>query len=179
MNSQLGTSMGNKFSYYLVSLNDSPSKTSPQFLGNNATLNDTNVSSTPIIQNTLNETFYYLSLKGISVEHKLLAILSCTFDLQSDGSGRLIIDSGMPVTHLPQNAYDVVKEALNSSINLPHARGSTVGLDLCFQRGNPNASLPSMIFHFKGAYIVLSKDNYLFDIGNGMLSYNVIKWVYY
>eukprot|EP00253_Pinus_taeda_P036079 PITA_36079 len=175
LNSQLGTSMGNKFSYCLVSLNDSPSKTSPLFLGNNATLNAANVSSTPIIQSTLNPTFYYLSLEGISVGGQSLTIPSVTFDLQSDGSGGFIIDSGTTVTLLKHNAYDLVKEALNSSINLPHADGSRVGLDLCFQQGSSNASFPSMTFHFKGADFDLSKDNYLSDIGSGVLCLTMVS----
>lgn len=175
LNSQLGTSMGNKFSYCLVSLNDSPSKTSTLFLGNNATLNAANVSSTPIIQSTLNPTFYYLSLEGISVGGQSLTIPSGTFDLQSDGSGGFIIDSGTTVTLLKHNAYDLVKEALNSSINLPHADGSRVGLDLCFQQGSSNASFPSMTFHFKGADFDLSKDNYLSDIGSGVLCLTMVS----
>lgn len=173
--SQLGKSRGNKFSYCLVSVNDSPSKTSTLLMGKHTKMNAATVSSTPIIQSSLNPTYYYLSLEGISVNDNLLKIPAGTFDIQSDGSGGLIIDSGTTVTYLKQNVYDAVKEALNSSINLPNADGSSVGLDLCFQQGSSNSSFPTVIFHFKGADFVLSKDNYLFDIGNGVLCLTMLS----
>jgi hypothetical protein len=159
--SQLGPSMGNKFSYCLVSRTDS-SKTSPLFIGNTASLKATTVGSTPILQSSLNN-HYYLSLEGISVGGQSLAIPTGTFDIQSDGSGGLIIDSGTTLTYLQQTAYDAVKKAMMSSINLPQADGSSVGLDLCFnQQGSSNPGFPSVTFHFKGADYDVPKENYLF-----------------
>ena len=154
--------MGNKFSYCLVSRTDSSSKTSPLFLGNSASLKATTVGSTPIVQGS-SSNHYYLSLDEISVGGQSLAIPTGTFDIQSDGSGGLIIDSGTTLTYLQQTAYDAVKKAMMSSINLPQADGSSVGLDLCFnQQGSSNASFPSMTFHFKGADYDVPKENYLF-----------------
>lgn len=169
--SQLGPSMGNNFSYCLIPFLSS--KIGSLFLGNNVALNSCNVNSTPIIQSSSNPSYYYLSLARISVNGKFLAIPAGTFDLQSDGSGGLNIDSGTTVTYLKQNAYDVVKEALNSSINLPQVDGSS--LDLCFQQGSSNSSFPTMTFHFQGAYFVLSKENYLFDIGNGVMCLTMLS----
>jgi hypothetical protein len=126
--------VGNKFSYCLVSVTDSPSKTSPLFIGQTASLNAKTVSSTPILQSSSQPTFYYLSLEGISVGGQLLDIPAGTFDLQSDGTGGLIIDSGTTVTYLEQTGYDVVKKAVISSINLPQVDGSNIGLDLCFNQ---------------------------------------------
>jgi hypothetical protein len=157
--SQLSSSMGNKFSYCLVSRTDSNSKTSPLFLGNSASLKATTVGSTPILQSS-SSNHYYLSLEGISVGGQSLAIPTGTFDIQSDGSGGLIIDSGTTLTYLQQTAYDAVKEAMVSSINLPQADGQ---LDLCFnQQGSSNPGFPSMTFHFKGADYDVPKENYLF-----------------
>nr|ACN40797.1 unknown [Picea sitchensis] len=156
--SQLGPSMGNKFSYCLVSRTDS-SKTSPLFIGNTASLEATTVGSTPLVQSS-STNHYYLSLEGISVGGQSLAIPTGTFDIQSDGSGGLIIDSGTTLTFLQQTAYDAVKEAMVSSINLPQADGQ---LDLCFnQQGSSNPGFPSMTFHFKGADYDVPKENYLF-----------------
>jgi len=107
--------------------------------------------------------YYYLSLEGISVGGQLLAIPNGTFDIQSDGSGGFVIDSGTTITYLQQAAYDAVKEAMISSINLPQADGSSVGLDLCFkQQDSSNASFPSMTFHFKGADYDVPKEYYLY-----------------
>jgi hypothetical protein len=169
--SQLGQSVGNKFSYCLVSVADSPSKTSPLFIGQTASLNAKTLSSTPILQSSLRPTFYYLSLEGISVGGKLLDIPDGTFDLQSDGSGGLIIDSGTTVTYLEQTGYDVVKEAVRSSINLPQVDGSSIGLDLCYkqQSGPSSSDFPTITFHFKGANFNLPKENYIFADSSGIL----------
>jgi len=168
--SQLGPSVGNKFSYCLVSVNDSPSKSSPLFLGQTASLNAKTVSSTPIILSSSQPTFYYLSLEGISVGGKLLNIPARTFDLQSDGYGGLIIDSGTTVTYLEQAGYDIVKKALMSSIKLPQADGSSIGLDLCYSKfGSSTSNFPSMTFHFKGADYYLPKENYIYVDSSGII----------
>ena len=93
-----------------------------------------------------------------------LDIPAGTFDIQSDGSGGVIIDSGTTLTILAQSAYDAVKTAMSSSINLPQVGDVYgVGLDLCFdQSGSSNPSFPTMTFHFKGADYNVPKENYLF-----------------
>jgi hypothetical protein len=164
--SQLGPSLGNKFSYCLVSITESAKKKSPLFLGNTASLNATTVGSTPILRTRSIPTFYYLSLEGISVNDQSLDIPPGTFDLQSDGSGGLIIDSGTTITYLPQTAYDALKNALVSSINLQQVDGSSYGLDLCFVTDGSSTSFPSVTFHFKGADFDVPKDNYLVSVGN-------------
>jgi len=169
--SQLGPSVGNKFSYCLVSVNDSPSKSSPLFLGQTASLNAKTVSSTPILLSNSQPTFYYISLEGISVGGKLLKIPARTFDLKSDGTGGLIIDSGTTVTYLEQAGYDLVKKALISLINLPQADGSSIGLDLCYQKqsGSSTPNFPTITFHFKGANYDLLKENYIYVDSSGVI----------
>jgi len=169
--SQLGPLVGNKFSYCLVSVNDSPNKTSPLFIGNNTKLNGTTVRSTPIIQSVLNPSFYYLSLEGISVGSKLLEIPAGTFDLQSNGTGGVIIDSGTTFTHLDRRGYDILKKELTSLINFPLVEGGMGGMDLCFnlQNGSANPKFPTLTFHFKGANYQLSKENYLLAASTDVL----------
>ena len=166
--SQLGPSEGTKFSYCLMSTNDSPSKTSPLFIGQSVSLKAMTVRSTPIFTSTLNPTFYYLSLEGINVGGRLLNIRAGTFDLQSDGSGRLIIDSGTTVTWLQSHAYDLLRNALKSSINLPHADGENIGLDLCWN-GSSTADFPIVTFHFRGADYDLSIENYILFDDSGVI----------
>ena len=164
--SQLIPLGANKFSYCLVSATDSPSRFSPLFIGHTASLNPTTVRSTPFITSALSPTFYYLSLEGISVGGQLLNIPAATFDLQSDGSGGVIIDPGTAVTFLQSDAYDVLKEALNSSINLPQSYANDVGLDLCYrpqQSDSSSADFPTITFHFKGADYDLPKENYIYS----------------
>jgi hypothetical protein len=87
--SQLGSSGGNKFSYCLMSVTDSPSKISPLFIGETATLNATTVSSTPLIQSSSRSSLYYLSLEGISLGGQLLNIRAGAFDSRLGDSQRL------------------------------------------------------------------------------------------
>lgn len=169
--SQLGPLVGNKFSYCLMSVTDSPSKSSPLFVGQTASLNANTMGSTPVIQSSSQPTFYYLSLEGISVGRKLLKIPAGTFDLKSDGNGGLIIDSGTTVTYLEQTGYDHVKKALMPLIHLPQADGSSIGLDLCYQHhsGSSIPKLPVITFHFKGADYYLAKENYIFVDSSGIM----------
>eukprot|EP00253_Pinus_taeda_P026843 PITA_26843 len=168
--SQLGPLLGNRFSYCLVSVTDSPSKTSPLFLGHTASLNAMTVNSTPIIQSSTNPSFYYLSLEEISVGGQSLSIPAGIFDLQLDGSGGLIIDTGTTYSFLPQTAYNAVKEALRASVDLPRANASSISLDFCFNKqGSSNPSFPTMTFHFKGADYNLALENYLLAVDSDVI----------
>ncbi|XP_057832100.2 aspartic proteinase nepenthesin-2 [Cryptomeria japonica] len=167
--SQIGSSVGNKFSYCLMSINDPPSKTSPLILGTSAGLSSKSVGTTPLLQNSAQKTFYYLSLEGISIGSKLLDIPADTFSFQSDGSGGIIIDSGTTITYLEQSGYDVLKKGLQSAVKLPEADGSAIGLDLCYTSAAATAKFPSFIFHFKGADYVLPKENYLIEDTSGLV----------
>lgn len=166
--SQIGPSVGNMFSYCLTSVTDSSSQTSPLLIGQGASSNSQTFSSTPLIQGSSQPTFYYLSLEGISYGGQLLDIPAGTFDLQSDGSGGLIIDSGTTVTYLAQAGYNSVKKAVQSAINLPKADGSAIGLDLCYS-GSSKTSFPTMTFHFKGADYSLAQENYIYVDSSGII----------
>lgn len=170
--SQLSASMPKKFSYCLMKIDDSQSKTSPLMFGESARLSGKVSSSTPIVQNSQESTFYYLLLDGISVGGKLLNIKKDTFILQSDGSGGFVIDSGTTVTYLEQAGYDAVKQELSSLIKLPVADGSQIGLDLCYKPPASRGSLPRfpiITFHFRGADYHLPRENYMVFDKSGLL----------
>lgn len=79
-------------------------------------MNGAKVKSTPMVKNSnrpdLN-TFYYISVKGISVGTTLANIPKGTFDIREDGSGGFIIDSGTTLTYLSPTAFDAVAKVLN------------------------------------------------------------------
>ena len=109
-------------------------------------------------------------LNGISFDGKLLKIPAGTFDLQSDGTGGVIIDSGTTVTYLEQAGYDLVKKAVISAINLPQVNGSNVtGLDLCYSKPSSTTKFPTLTFHFKGADYHLPKENYIYVDSSGII----------
>lgn len=162
-----------RFSYCLTRLDET--KKSPLFLGSLASLDiSEEAKSTPFLRNPNQPTFYYLSLKGITVGTRALRIPVSTFALNDDGTGGLIIDSGTSITYLEFEGYRLLKQALLLQVNLPLGDGSSVGLDLCFQvpAGASLAALelPKIIFHFDGADLVLPPENYMAaDASSGLL----------
>ncbi|GAB2293818.1 hypothetical protein Dimus_028031 [Dionaea muscipula] len=160
--SQLGV---NQFSYYLPGMDSSTATTQTGTLGLGSGANGTTTSSTvttPLIQNSLIPTFYYINPTGISVAGQKLPIPASTFAMNGNGTGGMIIDSGTTLTYVVSSAYSPVKEAMISSTNLPTVNSSSTGLDLCFQlpQNTSNVQLPTMVFHFQGGDLQLPTANY-------------------
>ena len=137
---------------------DYPSRTDLLF-GSVAELNTRGMQSTVIMNNTalpqLNS-YYYLSVEGISVGNVNVNVPRGTFDIKANGSGGFIIDSGTPYTLLPHAVFIAVGSALDSVLGLPRHNYSENGLTLCY--------LPSyydyvphlnMTFHMAGADYVI------------------------
>ncbi|KAH9293994.1 hypothetical protein KI387_040802 [Taxus chinensis] len=166
--SQLGSKVDNKFSYCLLSITDSSSQTSPLFFGQGASLSG-GAKSIPLIKSSVIPTFWYIPITGITLDGKAVDIPAGTFDLQSDGSGGMIIDSGTTVTILDEAAYSPLKDAIQSAIDLTPADGSSVGLDLCYQTSG-KVSLPSLTFNFKGGVdYELPADNFFIQASSDLL----------
>ncbi|KAJ0984485.1 hypothetical protein J5N97_002841 [Dioscorea zingiberensis] len=164
-----------KFSYCLTSIDDS--KKSPLLFGSLAELKDSATQSTPLVKNPSQPSFYYLTLKGITVGGSLLKIPSSTFAVNGDGTGGLIIDSGTSITYLEEAGYKQVKKAFLSQVKLPVADGSDVGLDLCFSMPSDTSSVevPKLVLHFDGADLDLPGDNYMvLDSSTGLLCLTVM-----
>ncbi|XP_020577466.1 LOW QUALITY PROTEIN: aspartic proteinase nepenthesin-1-like [Phalaenopsis equestris] len=167
----------NRFSYCLTSLDES--KESPLLFGKLAELKPS--STAKLLTNAEQPSFYYLSLKGISVGGNVLPIPNGTFDLQSDGSGGIIIDSGTSITYLEEAAYKLVKKAFLKGVDLPAADGSDVGLDVCFSTppGQDEVEVPKLVLHFdgdgEGGDLELPAENYMvLDGPTGLLCLTVM-----
>ncbi|KAH9317935.1 hypothetical protein KI387_019704 [Taxus chinensis] len=166
--SQLGSKVDNKFSYCLLSITDSSSQTSPLFFRQGASLSG-GAKSIPLIKSSVIPTFWYIPITGITLDGKPVDIPAGTFDLQSDGSGGMIIDSRTTVTILDEAAYSPLKDAIQSAIDLTPADGSSVGLDLCYQTSG-KVSLPSLTFNFKGGVdYELPADNFFIQVSSDLL----------
>ncbi|WOL05188.1 aspartic proteinase nepenthesin-2 [Canna indica] len=162
------------FSYCLTLVNESIS--SPFFLGSLADLNGSSgvvIQSTPLIPNPSSPPFnsyYYLSLRGISVGDTLLPIPNNTFQLHANGSGGLIIDSGSSFTSLEEAGYQALKNAIMSAVSLPLAPNRTDDL-LCYSlpSGSSPPDMPDVVFHFDGADMVFPRDKYMiWDVSEGL-----------
>ncbi|XP_008777368.2 aspartic proteinase nepenthesin-2 [Phoenix dactylifera] len=172
--SQLGLG---KFSYCLTSLDES--KKSPLLFGSLADLGGgaEKVQSIPLVKNPSQPSFYYLTLKGITVGSINLQIPSSTFELQDDGTGGLIIDSGTSITYLELAGYKMVRKAFLSQMQLPVADGTDISLDLCFSLPSDSSTVevPKLKFHFDGADLDLPADNYMIvDSSTGLLCLTVM-----
>ena len=158
--SQLGAK---KFSYCLTSIHEN--KTSSLLFGSLASSNFTgNFAETPLIQNPLQPSYYYLSLEGVTVGGALLPIPESAFQLGNDGSGGMIIDSGTTITYLQEDVFEVVKNAFISQTKLQVANSSAIGLDLCFHlpvKNEEEVKVPKLILHFKGLNLTLPVENYM------------------
>ncbi|KAG6537006.1 aspartic proteinase nepenthesin-1-like [Zingiber officinale] len=155
--SQLGDG---RFSYCLTSYGDN--KTSPLLLGAMATLSE-QAQSTPFVANPPSfPSYYYLSLLGITVGDTELPIPNTTFSMTSNGTGGVIIDSGTTLTLLVDAAYEELKGAFESQMNLTAADGSALGLDICFTYGGEEkVQGPGLVFHFEGADMNIPPENYI------------------
>lgn len=152
-----------KFSYCLTSIDDTEAST--LLMGSLASVsgNSNAIKTTPLIQNPLQPSFYYLSLEGISVGGKRLAIKKSTFKLQEDGSGGIIIDSGTTITYLEESAFDLVKKEFTSQMGLSVDNSGATGLELCFTLPSDSSEVevPKFVFHFKDADLELPGENYM------------------
>uniref|UniRef100_A0A7N0TUU6 Peptidase A1 domain-containing protein n=1 Tax=Kalanchoe fedtschenkoi TaxID=63787 RepID=A0A7N0TUU6_KALFE len=170
--SQLGEP---KFSYCLVSI-DSSKGSSSLLMGSLAKINDTkedgSMVTTPLIKNPSQPSFYYLGLQGITVGATRLPIKESTFDLQEDGTGGMIIDSGTTITYLEQSAFDELKSEFISQTQLSVDDSGSTGLDLCFKlpAGADQVQVPKLKFHFEGGDLDLPGENYMIgDSGLGVV----------
>lgn len=168
-----------RFSYCLTPLFDS--STSTLLLGSGACSNSTNALSTPIVINPAIPSLYYINLKGISIGGDILQIPTNAFEIASDGSGGMIIDSGSTFTGLISSAYMMVREKVRSIVNLPVSEYTiNPAIDLCFvSKSNSIPNMPDMILHFDAGDLILPKENYMLILpGSGLLCLAMIEFPY-
>ncbi|KAG8371555.1 hypothetical protein BUALT_Bualt13G0100100 [Buddleja alternifolia] len=161
-----------KFSYCLPSFGSN--RTSTLAIGSeanayaNATTPGDSIMNTPLIRNPSLASFYYVTLKGLTVGETLLPIDSSTFEIQPDGSGGMFIDSGTTLTFLEESAFNLVKEEFSNQIKLPINFDGD--LELCFTlpaQGEP-FEVPRLKLHFQGADLELSPENYFIALDDNL-----------
>ncbi|CAL4914127.1 unnamed protein product [Urochloa decumbens] len=123
------------------------------------------VQTTPLIQSPgAVSTFYYLSLRSITVGSTRLPVPESAFALARNGSGGTIIDSGTSVTLLPPLVYGLLHDAFVAQVDLP----VTTDEPLCFAvSGKKKHEVPKLSFHFEGATLDLPRENYVYEIEDG------------
>jgi len=172
---QLGTATGGKFSYCLVPLswNEKPSKLN---FGANAVVAGRGTVSTPLIIKDPEDpkdpkTFYHLTLEAVSVGKTRVEFNSGSSP--SADEGNIFIDSGTPLTHLPQDFYDKIEVAVVEQVkqvklirrNCPH-----LSHGICYRATTVDGlGIPTVTFHFKGADVELNSGNTFVQVADGII----------
>ncbi|GAU46736.1 hypothetical protein TSUD_402700 [Trifolium subterraneum] len=146
--SQLGDSIGHKFSYCLIpSYSNSTSKLK---FGDEAIINGNGVVSTPLIIKSSHPTYYYLNLEGITVGEKTVQT--------SQIDGNIIIDSGTTFTYLEPNFYNDLIASVKEVIGVEEVKDPPTPFSFCFIYGDQTKA-PDFVFHFTGADVILKLEN--------------------
>lgn len=149
--SQVGYMYGNKFSYCFTNFLHTRSSSALIF-GDDpmGTKLKGPIQYTPFVPNPLVETFYYVGIEAVEVGGVILPILSDVWDIDKNGNGGAVIDSGTTLSFFVQPAYDIIVQAFKEAIDYPLAP-PTAGLSVCYNvSGISNPLLPSFSVVFKG-----------------------------
>ncbi|KAI4312548.1 hypothetical protein MLD38_037355 [Melastoma candidum] len=160
--SQIGRRYGRIFSYCLV----------PFFLRSSSKINFGSTAhvagrgtvSTPLIRRS-QETFYYLTLEGISINGKKFTTSGSS---HGTGEGNIIIDSGTTLTSLPHDLYKQVEPAISAAIHLPKVKDPSGSLNLCYQSSGDFKAAPNITVHFTGADVELNWYNAFVKVTEGI-----------
>lgn len=149
------------FSYCLVD-RDSDSASTLEF---NSAL-PPNAVTAPLRRNPQLDTFYYLGLTGMSVGGQLLRIPETAFQIDENGNGGIIIDSGTAVTRLQTETYEALRTAfVNGTQGLQSTSGVAL-FDACYDLSSKKSvEVPTVSFHFAdGKVLPLPAKNYLIPV---------------
>ncbi|EPS73389.1 hypothetical protein M569_01371, partial [Genlisea aurea] len=166
---QLSDSINGKFSYCLTLIDSSsPSKIS---FGTDATVSGNNTVTTPLARNNFQDTFYFLTLEGLSVGSRRFHHKTKPSDSSSASSeGNIIIDSGTTLTYLPQDLYDQLESALVETIVGKRVKDSQGVFGLCYAAPARNRfRAPPIVAHFRGADLVLDEISTFLEVEQGVI----------
>ncbi|XP_031501339.1 aspartic proteinase nepenthesin-1-like [Nymphaea colorata] len=167
---QLGPLIGYQFSYCLGGY--SAFDKSKLTLGPSSHLIKANTTtSTPLLMNPGNQRQYFVTLLGISVGGKRLPISESAFQVQSDGSGGVLVDSGSTFTGLVEEAYKLVHEAFLTEVGQQfYLYNPDLRLDACLNGLPDSISIPTLTFHFDGGDLQVPLENYIVTDSRRQLS---------
>lgn len=166
---------GGKFSYCLVPTSAKSSVASKISFGTAGIVSGNGAVSTPLVSKQP-DTFYYLTLEGISVGEKRLSYkTSQSTKAIAAGEGNIIIDSGTTLTLLPPGFHDDVVSALEVAINAERVSDPRGVLSLCFRsKSDHDIDVPVIMAHFSGADVKLQALNTFARVEDDMVCFTMI-----
>ncbi|XP_042513340.1 aspartyl protease family protein At5g10770-like [Macadamia integrifolia] len=140
--SQTSQKYGKLFSYCLPS-----STSSTGFLAFGSQVGTSSKAQyTPLLTDSNNPSFYFLTITGISVGGKSLSISQSVFT-----TSETIIDSGTVITRLPPAAYSALRTAFRQAMSKYPTASAYSLLDTCYNlNGYSTVSIPTIVLHFSG-----------------------------
>uniref|UniRef100_A0A803NLC9 Peptidase A1 domain-containing protein n=2 Tax=Cannabis sativa TaxID=3483 RepID=A0A803NLC9_CANSA len=186
LTSQLTSSIGGKFSYCLVPFISGGNQTknsSTLSFGSNAVVSGAGVVSTPIVKGET-DTFYYLTLEGITVgslngkkNKKFINFRSSSSTPAAVSQGNIIIDSGTTLTLVPEEFYSDFESAVASELkNEKRVEDPSGTLSLCYQISSGKDFVsPSITMNFKGADVELSQLNTFVQVSDTVVCLSFVS----
>lgn len=149
------------FSYCLVD-RDANSASTLEF--NSARPGDSVLA--PLLTNSRISTFFYVGLTGLSVGAQMLQIPASTFEIDSNGRGGIIVDSGTAVTRLRTEAYNALRDKFVELSQHLRSSSSFSLFDTCYDLSSlTKVSVPTVALHFSGGKTLqLHPNNYLIPV---------------
>ncbi|KAK7343141.1 hypothetical protein VNO80_26104 [Phaseolus coccineus] len=161
--SQLGSSIGGKFSYCFAPMSNTSSKLN---FGDAAVVSGKGTVSTPIV--SLDPiVFYYLTLEAFSVGNTKIEFSKSSSE--SNGEGNIIIDSGTTLTLLPDDIYSKLESAVAKEIELDRVEDPFKQLSLCYGSSFHDLKAPVIMAHFRGADVKLNAVNTFVEVEEGVV----------
>ncbi|KAF4355753.1 hypothetical protein F8388_019152 [Cannabis sativa] len=137
-----------------------------------------NAVTAPLLRNPQLDTFYYLGMEGLSVGGELLSIPKSFFEIDGDGNGGVIIDSGTAVTRLQTDMYNALRDAfVNGTRHLQSTEGVAL-FDTCYDLSSKTSvEVPTVSFHFpNGSVLPLPAENFLIPLdSNGTFALRLLR----
>ncbi|KAL1204967.1 putative aspartic protease [Cardamine amara subsp. amara] len=178
--SQLGSSIGKKFSYCLSHTSSTTNGTSVINLGTNSIPSkpskDSTVLTTPLVQKDP-ENYYFLTLEAITVGKTKLPYTGGEYSFKKSKkiTGNIIIDSGTTLTLLESGFYDDFGAAVEESVTGAKRVSDPQGvLTHCFKAGDKEIGLPEITMHFANADVKLSPINAFVRVTEDMVCLSMI-----
>ncbi|KAF8047602.1 hypothetical protein N665_2931s0001 [Sinapis alba] len=168
--SQLGSSIGKKFSYCLSHTSSSTNGT--------GVINQLDTFQAK--QGKTSNTYYYLNLEAITVGKTKIPYTrggggGGGYSLNKTNSGNIIIDSGTTFTLLESGFYDDFGAAVVASVTGAKRTSDPQGiLTHCFKAGGKSMGLPEITMHFTGADVKLSQINAFVKLSEDIVCLSMI-----
>ncbi|KAL5553486.1 hypothetical protein UlMin_040887 [Ulmus minor] len=125
-----------------------------------------NAVTAPLRRNSQVETFYYLGMDGVSVGGELLPIPKSSFEVDENGSGGIIVDSGTAVTRLQTETYNALRDAFVKGTKHLTSIDGVALFDTCYDLSSKTSvEVPTVSFHFvNGNELALPAKNFLIPV---------------